>query len=128
MAEVLIPNGAGWLPPTRAVGSPAVVAAVKIAASATVSEDLALNGALPALIAAPSGFTGTTFSLELSFDGGVTYVPLYDGVGNLVSWDLSASQCVLIYNSAWIIGATHLKIVAGSSQGADVEMAVACAP
>lgn len=87
-----------------------------IANNAALSGAAELGGAWPVGVVTPSAWTAADISFDVSYDGGTTYVPLYDG-----SAEIKIATGIVATNQARGFGldptkfhmATHLKIRSG---------------
>jgi len=97
-----------------------------IASGQTTSESLDLQKSADCVlgIVTPAALTSTAITFEASFDGGTTWVPVQqvDG-GGAFSLTVSTSQFIPI-DPRVFAGVELLRIVGGSSEGADREIGV----
>jgi hypothetical protein len=97
-------------------------------ATATITSGQTSTGAIEISGAAfiglemPAAFTGTTISFTVSRDG-TTFAALYDEFNTLVSMTVAASRNYELPASLTTWG--YMKIVSGSSEGADRTLGIA---
>ena len=87
-----------------------------IADAQTKSAVIDLGGLELVGIFVPSGFDGSTLSLEASATSGGTYVPVQNGVGQTYSLTAAANVYVPFPNLAIIAGLRYIKLVSGTAQ------------
>ena len=95
-----------------------------IADGETKSEALECKGTILAGILIPTGFDGTIVSFEESFDKGVTYLPIRDASGALITMAVTAGSIYRIAPSDFS-STTFFKIVSGTAQTVDTTLRVA---
>jgi hypothetical protein len=93
-------------------------ATITVATNATTSAEVDLGGTEIVGIQMPAAFTGTAITFLVSTVSGGTYQPLVDGTGSSVSKTVAASKYVGI-DPTLFHGIRFVKIVSGSSEGAD---------
>lgn len=93
-----------------------------IASGQTKSGAIEISGAAFVTIKTPAALTGTTISFEGCESLGGTYVPIYDEFNTLVSLTVTTSRGYPVPSPvmAW----PYIKIVSGSSEGADRSIVV----
>lgn len=65
----------------------------------------------------PAALTGSSVSFSVSLDG-VTYVTMKDGAGTTLTLSIGVDQYVPV-DSGKFLGIRYIKLVCGSSQGAE---------
>lgn len=88
-----------------------------ITGSTTTSDAIQLNGFGIVGIMLPAALTSTVMTLTGSQDD-VTYTALYNTSGTQLSFTVAASRIVL-FTPGDLIGLRYIKLVAGTSEGAD---------
>lgn len=94
-----------------------------IASGGTKSAAISLNGFVPQGIYFPTTFTGTTVTFEACDTVGGTYKPVYNGAG-AVSYTIAQGRYYAL-DPKDFTGINFLKIVSGSTEGADRALVVA---
>ena len=100
---------------------------VVISSGGATSAAVDLRGTTLTGIYLPATFTGTalTFSASTSLDG--TYLPVYDGAGSAISKTVAQGQYIKI-SPVDFAGIQYLKIISGSTEGADRTLTLAIRP
>lgn len=92
---------------------------VVIANGATTSGAIELEGGATIVgIRLPSAFTGTSITLTESTSTTGTFQAVYDNTGTQITFTVAASRTVLI-DPSYTLGLRFIKLVSGSSEGAD---------
>lgn len=102
-------------------------ATATIASSSTTSSEIDLSGTTLCGIYIPSAFTGTSISFQASSASGGTFVAVKDGSGNSISKTVASSQFIRL-DPTDFVGIRFLKIVSGSTEGADRILTLAARP
>ena len=92
-------------------------AQVTISNATTTSNPAQIDGLL-AEILMPAAFTGTTLTFTISDTQGGTYVTAKDTAGSTISYTAAASTGIKVPTDDFR-GAKFIKLVPGSSEGAD---------
>lgn len=93
-----------------------------IANNGTVSTAVDIRGKVVVGILFPV-MTGTSVSFQFSSDGGTTYTAVYDTTDTLISWTMQSSRYYVCAPEDFA-GATHIKIVSGSTEGGERSITV----
>ena len=91
-----------------------LLANVVIASGASLSTAAWLNGRSLCGIQMPAAWTAAPLTVQVSFDGGVTFQNLYDTSGNEVSITTAASRNIRIPPGDFA-AVTHIKVRSGPS-------------
>jgi hypothetical protein len=92
---------------------------IDISDNATNSSAAQCDGLLLSGIVFPAAMTGTTITLDFSFNG-TTWYDVVETDGTEVSYTVSAGNVVRVDPSGWAFASTgFLRIVSGSSEAAD---------
>jgi hypothetical protein len=102
-------------------------ATITVASNATTSAEVDLGGTNIVGLQMPAAFTGTTVTFLVATASGGTYQPLVDGAGSAVSKTVAASKYVGI-DPTLFRGVRFVKLVSGSSEGADRAITVFSIP
>ena len=102
-------------------------ATATIAASGTTSAEIDLSGATLCGIYIPASFTGTSIAFQASSTSGGTFVSVRDGAGSALSKTVAAGQYIKL-DPADFAGVRFLKIVSGSTEGAERILTLAARP
>lgn len=92
--------------------------------TATIANGQTTSGALDFgtkrlyAIVFPAAMTSTAMTFQASPDGG-TYSAVYYDDGNAVSATIAASRYMILQNPSRWVGIRYLKLVGGSSEGAE---------
>lgn len=70
----------------------------------------------------PAAFTGTTLTIQSSFDGS-TFKDAYDGFGNQITINVGTSRHIHL-SCGDFLATKYIKLVSGSSEGAEREITV----
>lgn len=99
-----------------------------ILSGATTSQEIDLAGADLCGLFMPASFTGTSIKITASNASGGTFVTVQDGLGADYSLTVSASKYIPVSNLALVAGLRFIKLVSGSSEGADRSIILAARP
>jgi hypothetical protein len=99
-----------------------------IANGQTTSNEIDLSGTDVCGFFMPAAFTGTALKITASPTAGGTFVPVYDGDGSELSLAVGTSRFVPIKNLAVVAGLRFIKLVSGSSEGAQRQIIIAARP
>lgn len=117
---------ADQLQPTKAlpIEKVLVIAAVTIASGQGTSAAIPTSGLSLVGIQLPAAFTGTALTFLASLDG-TTYQPIYSTIsGTALSYTVAQGHYASI-DPAPFQGAKFIKLVSGSSEGADRAFSIA---
>ncbi len=89
-----------------------------IANGQTTSAEIDLAGTTLCGLIIPSAMTGTAISIQMSDTSSGTFVAVQDGNGNDLSLAIAVNKFIPINNLAVSAGLRFIKIVSGSSEGA----------
>jgi len=95
-----------------------------IASGQTTSGEIDLYGCTLCGLFMPAAFTGTTIKISASPTSGGTFLPVQSS-GADYSLTVAASKYVPIENLSIIAGVRYIKLVSGSSEGADRSITLA---
>ncbi|MBP3958343.1 hypothetical protein J8F10_24100 [Gemmata sp. G18] len=98
-----------------------------IASGQTTSAEIDLTGADLCGLFMPAAFTGTTIKIQAAPASGGTFVTVQSG-GADYALPVAASKYVPIENLAVVAGLRFIKLVSGSSEGADRSITLAVRP
>lgn len=96
-----------------------------IATDATASDSQDVKGHVPVGIITPAALTSTSAELQVSIDGGTTFVPVYDKDGTKYSLTLAPSRFVAIPPGD-IAGLHELRLVVGTAEDAARTLQLVC--
>lgn len=99
-----------------------------IASGQTTSAEIDLLGTALCGIFMPAAFTGTTIKISAASASGGTFVTVTDGAGTDYSLTVAASKYVPVSNLAIVSGLRFIKLISGSSEGADRSLTLAVRP
>lgn len=100
---------------------------VVISSGGTKSAAVSLAGTTLTGIYMPATFTGTAVTFEAATSLTGTYLPVQDGAGSAISKTVAASQYIKI-DPGDFAGVRFLKIVSGSTEGADRTVTLSLRP
>lgn len=99
-----------------------------IASGQTTSGAVDLSGCTLCGLFMPSSFTGTSIKIQAATASDGTFVTVQDGAGADYSLTVSTSKYVPVSNLAIVAGLRFIKLVSGSSEGADRTISLAVRP
>lgn len=99
-----------------------------IASGQTTSGEIDLAGCDLCGLFMPASFTGTTIKIQAAPASGGTFVTVQDGAGSDYSLAVAASKYIPVSNLAIVAGLRFIKLVSGSSEGADRTITLAARP
>jgi hypothetical protein len=103
-----------------------------IASSASVSDDIGLDGRVPVAIYMPAAWTAAAITFQVAYEIGGTYYDVYDSAEAELDIATPVAGKYHVLNSDDFLGATALRIRSGVTatpvnQGAEREIVVATA-
>lgn len=101
-------------------------AAGTISSGGTTSGAISVRGGRIAAFYPGAAFTGTTITLQASVDGGTTFLPVYTSAGAAISYTVAAGH--LTKFDPPLEGYDYVKVVSGSTEGANRTVTLALAP
>ena len=99
-----------------------------IAGGQTTSAEIDLGGGDLCGLFLPAAFTGTTIKILAAPASGGTFVTVQDGAGNDYALPVAAGKYAPVTNLAVVCGLRFVKLVSGSSEGADRSITLAVRP
>jgi hypothetical protein len=100
---------------------------VTISSGTTTSPEIDLGGTDLVGIMLPATMTSTTMTFTAATATGGTYQAVQDGAGNTISKTISGGKYIAI-DPTTLHGVRYLKLVSGSSEGADRAITVISRP
>lgn len=95
-----------------------------ISSGQTTSAVVDISGYSSVLMALPAAMTGTTISFQVSDTRAGTFQSLYDSSNTLISISITASRTIALPFEVGM--ANFIKLVSGSSEGADRTITLIC--
>ena len=104
-----------------------VLTSVTISSGTTTSPEIDLGGTDLVGIMLPATMTGTTMTFTAATATGGTYQAVQDGTGSAISKTISGGKYIAI-DPTLLHGVRYLKLVSGSSEGADRAITIVSRP